>query len=227
MPEPKHMETQAGYDRWSIIYDEDPNPLKHLEEPIVRAWIPVAEGMRVADVGCGTGRHALWLAESGARVEAFDPSAGMRGKAREKLAQLGIRVQAHCLPDPLPVEDKVFDLVLLALVGDHLKDLQAGFRELHRITRPGGVVVFTVLHPAMNLRGLTARFTDPADGREVRVAAFEHTYADYVMAVLRAGLHIDEIIERKVDASLAAAVPRAAKYLDWPMLLAMRLRKPS
>lgn len=220
-----HLDTQTGYDRWSLVYDGELNPLVMAEEPVVRAWLDAPKGLRVADVGCGTGRHALWLAEAGASVAAFDCSAGMMAKARQKLSDVGVRLQNHQLPAPLPVADGSFDVALLALVADHLADLATTFDDLRRVVRPRGRVVFTVLHPAMNLLGITARFTDPDSGHEVRVEAFEHTYADYVMAVLRSKLHIDEIVERTVDADLAARTPRAEKYLGWPLLLAMRLRK--
>ena len=220
-----HLDTQTGYDRWSLVYDGELNPLVMLEEPVVRGWLDAPEGLRVADVGCGTGRHALWLAQAGASVDAFDCSAGMMTKARQKLSDVGVRLQNHQLPASLPVADSTFDVALLALVADHLADLETTFRDLRRVIKPGGRVVFTVLHPAMNLLGITARFTDPDSGSEVRVEAFEHTYGDYVTAALKSGLHIEEIVERKVNADLVGRTPRAEKYLGWPLLLAMRLRK--
>jgi ubiquinone/menaquinone biosynthesis C-methylase UbiE len=220
-----HLDAQSGYDRWSLVYDGELNPLVMLEEPVVRAWLDAPQGLRIADVGCGTGRHALWLAQAGAAVEAFEFSAGMMAKARAKLAGVGVRLHEHKLPASLPVPDSTFDVALLALVADHLADLGTTFRDLRRVIKPGGQVVFTVLHPAINLLGITARFTDPESGSEVRVEAYEHTYADYVMAVLKAGLQIEEIVERKADAELAVRTPRAEKYLGWPLLLAMRLRK--
>ncbi|MFH1418829.1 MAG: class I SAM-dependent methyltransferase [Planctomycetota bacterium] len=227
MADPIKLDARTGYDRWAQVYDTEGNPLVQLEEPVVRAWIPAPAGQCIADVACGTGRHTLWLAQAGAAVHAFDASAGMIEKAREKLAGRDVRFAEHALPAPLPVADGTFDVVLFALVADHVEDLPGAFRELRRVLKPGGLLIFTVLHPAMNLRGITARFWDPVTGDEVRVAAFEHTYADYVMATLSAGLVIEEIVERKADAELARKTPRAEKYVGWPMLLAMRLRKPA
>ena len=89
----------------------------------------------------------------------------------------------------LPAGDGTYDLVLLALVADHLADLDVAMRELYRVLRVGGTMIFTVLHPAMNMLGLTARFADPRTGEEVRVAAFEHTYADYIMSIAPRRLH--------------------------------------
>ena len=226
MAEPLHLDVSAGYERWAEIYDGELNPLIVLEEPVVREWAGQVRGLRVADVGCGTGRHSVWLAGAGADVDAYDTSTGMMARARAKLGDSGARFIEHTLPDALPAPDGAYDLVLLALVADHLTDLVDTMRDLHRVLRPGGTLIFTVLHPAMNLRGITARFADPHTGEEVRVAAFEHTYADYVLSALRAGFTIDELIERRADADLAARAPRAEKYLGWPMLLAMRLRKP-
>lgn len=224
MADPIHLDVRAGYDRWAEVYDSEGNPLVALEEPLVREWIAPRPGLRVVDVGCGTGRHALWLAEAGAGVDAYDASEGMIARARAKLGQLGVTLSRHLLPDALPAADDSYDVALFALVADHVSDLACAFGELRRVTKPDGYIVFTVLHPAMNLKGVTARFRDPADGREVRVAAHEHTYGDYVTAILSAGLTIERIVERKADAALAAEVPRAEKYIGWPLLLAMRLR---
>lgn len=75
------LPTQAGYDRWAEFYDGDDNPLVLLEElriaPLMAGWA----GLQVADIGCGTGRHALRLAQDGARVTALDFSEAMLSKA--------------------------------------------------------------------------------------------------------------------------------------------------
>jgi ubiquinone/menaquinone biosynthesis C-methylase UbiE len=225
MPDRVYLDTQTGYDQWSTIYDTEGNPLLILEEPVVRQWVGDPSGLRVADVGCGTGRHTVWLAQAGASVDAYDFSKGMMAKALKKLGGSEVRFHEHDLTRPLPAADEMFDLTMFALVADHIKDLDAAFRELHRITKPGGQVIFSVLHPAMNLIGITARFINPESGEEVRVEAYEHTYGEYVIAVLRSGLRIVEIVERHVDDPLVVQSPRAEKYMGWPLLLAMNLRK--
>ncbi|MBI4578804.1 MAG: hypothetical protein HY718_03825, partial [Planctomycetes bacterium] len=53
------LPTREGYDRWSSIYDGEDNPLIELEEPIVAGLLGDVHGLEVADIGCGTGRHAL------------------------------------------------------------------------------------------------------------------------------------------------------------------------
>ncbi|HUU82562.1 MAG TPA: methyltransferase domain-containing protein [Phycisphaerae bacterium] len=225
MTEANHLPVREGYDRWSEVYDTDGNPLFVLEEPIVRRWLSDVGGRRVADIGCGTGRHTRWLVEAGASVVALDLSTGMMQRAVEKIGRGRVLFCRHALPTPLPLADGSCDHVLFALVGEHVEQLTEAFADFRRVLVPGGSVIMTALHPAMNLAGLTARFWDPHDGSEVRVSAFEPTMSDYLMAVLKAGLEVTEIVERKADEETARVAPRAAKYLGWPMLLAVRAVK--
>lgn len=226
MADPEYLPVQAGYDRWSEIYDTDGNPLIALEDPVVRRWLGDVADRRIADVGCGTGRHTKWLAEAGAWVVALDVSPGMMDRAIRKVKCSRVLFCRHELPTPLPLRDQSCDHVLFALVGEHIERLSDVFADFRRVLVPGGSLICTALHPAMNLRGITARFVDPRDGGEVRVAALEPTIGEYVMAVLAAGLELAEIVESKADEETARIAPRAAKYLGWPMLLAIRAVRP-
>jgi malonyl-CoA O-methyltransferase len=216
--------TRDGYDRWSQFYDGEGNPLIALEEPHLIELLGGVRGRDVADLGCGTGRHALRLAAAGARVTALDFSTGMVDQARRKPGWDAIRFIEHDVARPLPLPDAAFDTVLSALVLDHIRDLTGFFAECRRICRPDGFVLMSTVHPAMMLRGIRAHFTDPATGRDVHPESVPNQISDYVMAAARAGLSFDHMSEHAVDEALAAQNPRAAKYLGWPMLLVMRLR---
>ncbi len=95
------METLAkvreGYDLWATVYDDDQNPLQALEGPLVQQACGNVQGHRVLDMGCGTGRHALWLAQAGADVTGIYFSEAMLAKAREKTASYSIDLIAHDL----------------------------------------------------------------------------------------------------------------------------------
>ncbi len=222
--EPLLLPTRDGYELWAEIYDDEDNPLIALEEPQIAGLLGDVRGLDIADIGCGTGRHALRLAAAGARVTAIDFSEAMLSRARSKDRAGSILFIQHDLADPLPLNDASFDRVLCCLVVDHISELGKFFRELHRICRPQGLVVVTVMHPAMMLRGIQARFRDPATGLEIRPQSSAHQISDYVMAALRAGLMFDHLSEHVVNEALAARSARAQKYLGWPLLLLMRLR---
>src|SRR5256885_318187 len=104
--------TLDGYERWAEIYDEEDNPLVLLEQRHIGPLIGKVEGLMVADVGCGTGRHAVRLAASGARVTAIDFSEAMLDRARAKPGAEGISFIRHDLTKALPLESAGFERVL-------------------------------------------------------------------------------------------------------------------
>lgn len=214
---------RPGYDRWAAVYDHDANPLQALEEPVVRAAVGNAAGRRALDLGCGTGRHALWLAAAGARVTAVDFSEGMLAEARRKPGSEAIEFLVHDLHTGLPFEDGRFDLLVSGLVLEHVSALDPFFGEARRVLSPGGRAVVSGMHPAMFLKGSQARFTDPDSGEIVMPGSLAHSVSDIVMAAVRAGFSLVDLREDAPDEAFAARFPRAQKYVGWPMLLVMTL----
>src|SRR5262245_17552482 len=147
----------------------------------------------------------------------------MLGKARQKPGAQGVTFIEHNIVTPLPFASDSFDRVLSCLVLDHVPDLQAFFAELRRVCRDSGFVIASVMHPAMELKGVQARFHETQSGLEIRPASFSHQISDYVMGALRSGLRLVELSEYCVDDSLVAQSERAEKHLGWPLLLIMKL----
>jgi malonyl-CoA O-methyltransferase len=215
---------RSGYDRWSEVYDHDLNPLVALEEPVVREALGDVSGLAVLDLGCGTGRHALRLSTAGASVTAVDFSQGMLNEARRKHGASRVRFLVHDLHQPLPFEAAAFDRVVSGLVLEHLHDLRFVFGETRRVLKPGGRAVISAMHPAMYLRGVEARFTDPRTGEKVQPGSVVHSIGDFVMGAVGAGFALEAISEHAPDADFAVRYPRAARYVDWPMLVVLSLR---
>jgi SAM-dependent methyltransferase len=107
----------------------------------------VGAGVRVLDVGAGTGELAVRAEALGAEVTAVDPDAGMLDLAASLLG--AARVHQAALPD-LPFGDGTFDAVLANFVVNHLPDPRAGVRELARVTAPGGRVGVTIWPAGQN-----------------------------------------------------------------------------
>lgn len=222
-----HLPTKVGYDRWATIYDEEENPLIAIEEPLVDELLGDVRGLAVADIGCGTGRHTIRLAQAGALVQAIDFSEAMLERAKRKQGASDIAFRVHDLAKPLPFVDQMFDRLVCALVVDHISDLAQFFGEMHRVCRDSGFAVVSVMHPALMLRGVQARFRDPETGRETRPASYPHQLSDYVMAAARTGFAIDHLSEHFADEALATRLARARRYVGWPLLFLMRLSKPT
>ena len=70
---------------------------------------------RALDLGCGNGRHAMWLAERGWRVTAVDFSTEALRQARERAAATGVEVDwVEADLAAYEPERQAFDLVLVA-----------------------------------------------------------------------------------------------------------------
>jgi ubiquinone/menaquinone biosynthesis C-methylase UbiE len=215
--------TREGYDLWSEIYDDEANPLVMIEEPEVSRALGDVHGRSVLDIGCGTGRHAVELAKAGAQVTGVDFSNGMLEKARAKPGAESVRFIHQDAAATLPFEPRSFDRVISCLVVDHVKDLATFFRELHRVCRDDGFIVVSVMHPAMMLKGVQARFDDPRTGRKIWPQSVPNQISDYVMGALNAGLRVVSLSEHVMPPEVASRHTRAEKYLGWPILFLMKL----
>lgn len=215
---------KQGYDRWALVYDHDANPLPALEEPVVKRLAGEVNQFKVLDLGCGTGRHAIWLAQAGARVTAVDFSEGMMAEARMKPGAEQVQFIVHDVHLKLPFADETFDLIVSGLVLEHVDNLPAFFREVNRVLQPTGRAILSTMHPAMFLKGSQARFTDPVSGELVQPGSITHSISDFIMSAMQAGLELIHIEETKPDADFTREYPRAEKYLNWPMLVVFCFR---
>ncbi len=110
----------------------------------IAKWGKVNKYDRVLDIGCGTGRHSITLAETyGADVCGLDYSGGMLSKANAKRGGCWLRADASTLP----VASGTFDTALLILVLQHVDDEPMAISEAKRALRPGGrLLIATVSH---------------------------------------------------------------------------------
>ena len=100
-------------------------------------------GLRVADVGTGTGILAAELARLGMRVIAVDHSARMLEAARDKLRAEGVEgVELRAgEANALPVADGELDAAFAHMVLHYLPSPSEAIAEMARVLRPGGCAV--------------------------------------------------------------------------------------
>lgn len=131
----------------------------------------------IVDLATGTGDVALALARKmpSARIHGMDLSEGMLEKAREKAAnsECGSRLsfeQADCLSTGL--DDECAQAVTVAYGVRNFADIAAGYREMHRILKPGGTLAVLELSRPANalvkpLYTIYTRLLIPTAGRIV------------------------------------------------------------
>ena len=108
------------------------------------------KGRRVLDAGCGSGLYADLLVQRGAEVVAIDASPRMLEHARRRLGGRAMII-LHDLREPLVfLGDGSVDLVFASLVMDYILDWVPIFKEFRRVLKGGGVLFFSVGHPAIN-----------------------------------------------------------------------------
>ena len=113
--------------------------------PLLLEYLGAVPGMRILDVGCGTGFLARLLVCNleGASAVGLDADPKLLDLARQKLELEGLTERVDVVQGDayeLPFEDESFDLVtshtLLCIMGDPEKALE----EQIRVTRQGGVI---------------------------------------------------------------------------------------
>jgi SAM-dependent methyltransferase len=136
-PGPDFGRLALAYDR---VRPADDNWRRVYEHLVSRAQL---RGARVLDVGCGTGRLSLALAdEQAARVWGVDPSPEMLAVARARAPRLRFK---DARAEALPFRDGWFEAVVFWLVV-HLADRPAAFAEAKRVLAPDGRAAVVSFH---------------------------------------------------------------------------------
>jgi len=164
-------------------------------------------GQRVLELGCGGAQASIACAHRGAIATAVDVSANQIEFARRLAAESGVALELHQrdMADLSPVTDASQDIVFSAFAFAYVDHLAACLREVRRVLRPGGILVFSVGHPCFSIvNPATLRFGRSYfdTGLYVHAAAGGAGYAcvrrsvsDYVNLIIDSGLQIERMIE--------------------------------
>jgi SAM-dependent methyltransferase len=166
-------------------YDEMVDWKKRLarELPLFQRLFEEAGVKRVADVGCGSGRHAVALAREGYEVVGIDPSPGMLAQAHDVAHSAGVAMtfMQGAFGGVTSIVDKAFggpvDAVITLGNGlphvDGIMGARLTFADFAAALRPGGVLVLHLLNharlQATRPASLPAKINRTPDGRIVVV----------------------------------------------------------
>jgi malonyl-CoA O-methyltransferase len=180
----EQVDSQTAYALWAASYPPHAhNRLMEIEQQTVETLLPDLRGLTALDAGCGSGRYLRTLRERGARAIGVDLSAAMLARAREESPRL-LRADICALP----IDAMAVDVVVCALALGDVVHLELALGELARVLRPGGVVVYSVVHPAGAEAGWSRTFE--ADGRRLAIRSHWHSAAEHRQACAAVGLLI-------------------------------------
>ena len=140
-----HNKKQVDYfssrTKKTMVPEATPYVLRQLDE-LVR-FAGITPGDTVLEVGCGMGRHAFQLAERGFHVHGMDLTPFLLEKLEEyNNGRHDIPVYCSDIADhPSELENR-FDAVIGFFMLHHLHDLQASFKAMADMVKPGGSLVF-------------------------------------------------------------------------------------
>lgn len=202
------VDPQAAYAMWAPTYPPRPhNQLMEIEQQTILSLLPDLTGMTVLDAGCGTGRYLHQLRALGAKPIGLDLSAAMLARARDVTPRI-----ARADICALPIDSMSVDVILCGLALGDVPHLELALAEMGRVLRPGGCVVYSVVHPAGADAGWSRTFD--AGGRQVAINGYWHSADEHRQACRAAGLRVtawQEPLLREAPDLPAVLVVRAAR----------------
>jgi len=136
---------------WNQILREKCYSLEEPDESVVNFVAFLKEKnrkLRVLDLGCGAGRHQVYMAKQGIEAHGVDLSETGLNLSKERLKRQKLEASpVKCDMSMLPYRDFCFDAVisLHTIYHQKLKGIQETISEIHRILRKKGLLLINFL----------------------------------------------------------------------------------
>jgi ubiquinone/menaquinone biosynthesis C-methylase UbiE len=195
-----------AYARWAPTFDCENSAIVALETRCLVPRMPDVAGVRLVDIGCGTGRWLRWAAGRGARAAGVDLSPEMLREAARK-PEIAGRV---ALGDGMrsPFRDGCAEVVVSTLAIGHMRPVSAAMAELARVAAPGATVIVTDFHPDALRRGWKRTFH--SGGATIEVESEPYSIAELRHAELEPVDFMEAGFDEPERALFAAAGKSAA-----------------
>ena len=152
MAEPKeNIENSTSKNQeWDGIYKKEGHVFREVQEnmPEVLGLLKEKGVKDVLDLGCGTGRHSVFLAENGMRVSGIDASSEGVRLTQEQMASKGLNgdFRAGDIYERLPYADASFEAIVSTQTMHHntIEKIRELIKEMERVLTPGGTIFITV-----------------------------------------------------------------------------------
>lgn len=121
--------------------------------PYALKYLGNLKGKRMLDAGCGDGVFTEMFEKSGASLVGIDASLTMIEAAKERKVKNKLKSDfSVCeLEEPNLFPKESFDLILANMVLHEIEEVDQVFENLHSYLKPGGRMIFSILHPAFDM----------------------------------------------------------------------------
>lgn len=118
-----------------------------VETDLAFRLFPIRAGLRILDVGCGTGNFSLKLAKAGCLVTGIDASAAMLAVARDKAGREGAAITFREMDaGRLSFPDGAFDGAISMAAFEFIKEPVQALHEMLRVVKKGGYVLIGTIN---------------------------------------------------------------------------------
>lgn len=133
-----------AFSKASATYDAHAAFQRDVGERLLARMPSDLSGQVVLDVGCGTGYFSLQLQQRGAKVICLDLSPDMLAAARARCGDVNMHYQLGDA-EQLPLQAGSVDYVFSSLALQWCEDLALPLKEMRRVVKKGGEIVFSTL----------------------------------------------------------------------------------
>ena len=144
-------------------------PLIQHEADAFVARLELKPGMKVLDVGCGTGNLSVPAAKAGAEVTAVDIAPNLLVQAAARAQQERFNIKFHeADAEELPFHDGEFDVVMSMFAAMFAPRPKVAAAEMRRVCRRGGLIAMANWTPGMHKPRPTPLFPGDVAGADSR-----------------------------------------------------------
>lgn len=166
----KRWETNADF--WDERMGEHSNQFhREIIRPDTEKLLNVGHGDKVLDIACGNGNFSKRLVELGAKVTAFDYSGKMIENAGKRCSYCLESIDFHVI-DATKYDELIrlkiyapFDKAVSNMAVMDISDVAPLFKAVYEMLKPGGVFVFSTIHPCFQTPGMR-KITETEDTGE-------------------------------------------------------------
>jgi len=200
---------RKGWDRVADVYTHDrrAGSIHHrfISDPALLELVGKISGKKILDAGCGEGFISREFARRGAKVVGVDLSRKLLKLAQNEEIKnsLGIVYYHTSLEDLSHFLSGEFDMVIANLVLHDLETLEEAFSEFNRVLKRDGELVISLLHPSIRKEKYFQKgwYEFEWGGKYKTLASYHRTISDYIMALVREGFLVEEMLEPRPIAS--------------------------
>lgn len=194
------LETQ--YDGQVAAYAKGITDYNKESRELFYALMPDLRDKTVLDLACGDGTDARLYTVLGAHVTGLDASKEMIHTARQ-LAPDVVFVEGKMESIPLTQQ---FDVITCKYALQTSKDIKAVYEQMHRLLKPGGVLMLLVTHPIRQFLEKKGKTKDYFSKEIVKSHIFEgavelhepsHTFNEYLSPYFLTRFDLHDYIERE------------------------------